>query len=306
MTDPTGNAPAPTSAATSAMLAVEVRYRPRVPATVITAHIRANLAPRHAELQLGSARAGTILIAGGGPSLIHALGEIGAAQRDGAKLLAVNEVPHLLAGHGIRPWAAAHVGPVDLTIHSLGAPITGVRYYMASICPPEAFRRLIGHEVVMWHPSVDGLGEAMRAAGAAPAAGFVGGGYTVVLRCLRMAAVLGFRSIALYGGDSSFSGEFHAYRSVADDIGYHRLTVDCAGQRFTTSPELLGQALAFPDLRSALAAEGVTIEVHGEGLLPHLAALADGVGTIPPVRLVEGDAELDTARGVAVISAEMF
>ena len=140
-----------------------------------------------------------------------------------------------------------------------GHPIAGVKYFMASTCPPAAFERLKGHDVVLWQPDVaDG-----------PSAGaIVRGGYTIGLLCLALGDMLGFRDIHFHGGDSSFepAGSFHAYRSVADSLGRNEMIVHCADRTFATTPELLGQALAFPHLRERLAANQTTLTVHGHGL----------------------------------------
>ncbi len=284
---------------------IEVRYRPPVPAAAMLAHLRVNLAGRHAELQPREPRRQPLVLAAGGPSLLETLQDVAAESEAGAKVLAVNEVPRLLLDHGIRPWAAAYIGPVDLTLRSMGAPIDGMRYYLASICPPEAFERIARRDLVLWHPWVNGLDAKMRATGADPAAGFIGGGHTVTLRCLELAATLGFRRILLHGGDSSFEKRFHAYASVADATDIETYSVACAGREFTATAELIGQAIAFPAIRRGLAQRGVTIEVSGGGLLPHLTRTEDETGTIPPVRMIGGNA-IETGRDRVVIEARMF
>lgn len=285
---------------------IEVRYRPPVPGATMLAHLRVNLAGNYAELRPQGPRRELLVLAAGGPSLPKTLEEVAAASKAGAKVLAVNEVPRFLLDHGIRPWAAAHIGPVDLTMRSIGEPVEGLHYYLASICPPGAFERVAGHEIVLWHPQVKGLEAKMRAAGADPAAGFIGGGHTVTLRCLELAATLGFRRIAFHGGDSSFRERFHAYASVADAVDIEACSVECAGREFTATAELVGQAIAFPAIRQRLARRGVTIEVMGEGLLPHLTRTADETGTVPPVRLLGGKAAIETRHNRAVIEAQMF
>lgn len=270
------------------------------------AHLRVNLAARHAELRAHEPRRQPLVLAAGGPSLLDTLQDVAAASEAGAKVLAVNEVPRLLLDHGIRPWAAAYIGPVDLTMRSMGAPIDGMRYYLASICPPEAFERVARHDLVLWHPRVNGLDAKMRATGANPVAGFIGSGHTVTLRCLELAATLGFRRILFHGGDSSFKARVHAYASVADATDIETYSVACAGREYTATAELIGQAIAFPAVRQGLARRGVTIKVMGEGLLPHLTRTADETGTVPPVRLIAGNAAIETRRDRAVIEARMF
>ena len=234
---------------------VAVRYRARVPEEVLLRHVRANLASRVRILERQGERREPLIIAAGGPSLLDTLDDVRAAAADGARILGVNEVPHLLMRHGIRPWAGAHAGPVDLTLASLGTPLPGVRYFIASTCPPAVLERLKGHDAYLWHPDLGPETDAVYAKTGRPGEGMIAGGPTITLFCLALGAYLGFRTLRLYGGDSSFGpGEpVHAYDSVSDRHGYDDLLVACDARSFSTTPELLGQALRFPELRARLA-----------------------------------------------------
>lgn len=288
--------------------AIRVRYRSRVPSPTLLSYVAANLERSVPELEREPGRPEILIVAAGGPSLAGTLSDIQVAQAQGARILAVNEVPHLLVRHGIRPWGAIYVGPVDLTLRSIGTPIAGVRYFIGSTCPPDVLVRLQGHDAVLWHPEVDGMIDAMRSVGVCPRTGFIGGGRTVALHGLSVGAILGFHTIHLHGGDSSFqsSGRVHAYSSVSDAEGYDELAVHAGEQPFATTPELLGQALAFPALRARLAGEGIEVVVHGKGLLPFREARRRANGTEPPI-MVAADCGLPLAAdGVAEVEAQMF
>ncbi len=283
---------------------VAVRYRPRVPEEVLLRHIRASLASGVRVLKPQAERREALIIAAGGPSLLDKLDDLRATAAAGARILGVNEVPHLLIRHGIQPWAAAHVGPVDLTLASLGTPLPGVRYFIASTCPPAVLERLKDHDARLWHPDLGPGTDAVYARAGRPGEGMIAGGPTVTLFCLALGTYLGFRTMHLYGGDSSFRpGEaVHAYDSVSDAHGYDDLLVTCDGHSFTTTPELLGQALRFPGLRKRLASRGASLSVHGEGLLPTREKLRRATGHEPPV-LTAGVANSD---GVIEFEAELF
>jgi hypothetical protein len=280
---------------------IRIRYRPRVPSATLLKHIQCNLALGLPNAALLAHDLPPLAVVAGGPSLASSLPLLRQSRAQGIRILAVNEVPHVLMRQEIQPWAAAHVGPVDLTLHSMGEPLIGVKYFMASTCPPAAFDRLKAHDVVLWHPDVDGCHQAV------PENGLVSGGYTIGLLGLSLGAVLGFREIHFYGGDSSFepAGSFHAYGSVSDPLGHNEISVQCGDRTFATTPELLGQALAFPALRQRLAMNQRELLVHGNGLLPYREACRRRDGVEPEVFLVN-DTLQPGADGFVEIEAQMF
>jgi hypothetical protein len=101
-----------------------------------------------------------------------------------------------------------------------GAP-KSMRFLLASQCHPDVFDALADHEVVLWHngygrqragsdgdpPAVVGPGPNQRPCILVP------GGSTVGLRSLWLATFSGFRTIHMYGIDSSYAadGAHHAY-----------------------------------------------------------------------------------------------
>ncbi|WP_370153370.1 6-hydroxymethylpterin diphosphokinase MptE-like protein [Ferrovibrio sp.] len=269
-----------------ALAPLRIRFEPRIPDAQLTAQLAAALQRRIPRLQPAPARPEPLLICGGGPSLARDLGQIAALAAAGARILAINEVPEYLRRQGIHPWAAIHLGPVELTTACIGTPIPGVTYFVASICPASSFDRLEqdGARTVMWHPETGTPeADALLAREDSPT---ISGGFTAGLRALGVGWQIGFRQFHLFGLDSSTRlNGLHIYSSVSDGVEEHRMPVFCDGDWHDTIPELAGQTQEFIPLFATFRARGAGISVHGDGLLPAVAAHLTG-GRTAPERLV--------------------
>lgn len=270
------------------LVPLRVHFEPRVPDDQLLAQARSAIAlplPRLAEVP---PHGDTLVIAGGGPSLAGNIAEIGRLVRGRAKLLAVNEVSHFLASHGIEPWAAIHLGPVELTTGCIGRPQPALHYYLASICPPSAFARLAaaGAPTTLWHPftGTPGVDELLARAGGP----VIAGGFSCGLRAIGLGRCLGFRRFEIFGLDSSSDRiELHSYSSVSDGVEEYRGLVQFDGGWFDTTPELVGQAQDFVQIYRDIADAGGTITVHGRGLLPQIVGYLKS-GKVPPPILLPG------------------
>jgi hypothetical protein len=95
-------------------------------------------------------------------------------------------------------------------------------------------------------------------------------GSTVGLVAIGIAHVLGFRKFHLFGMDSSYTDDHHAYPQALNDKDAV-IEVIAAGERFKCAPWMLLQVQQFQSLASQLANEGCVITVAGNGLLSHVA-----------------------------------
>jgi hypothetical protein len=95
-------------------------------------------------------------------------------------------------------------------------------------------------------------------------------GNSAGLAAIGLADALGYRTLYLFGYDSSYEDYHHAYRQDLND-GDAVIEALCAGRTFKTSPWMLHQVQQFQELAAKLANDGVTIMVGGDGLLPHVA-----------------------------------
>ena len=99
----------------------------------------------------------------------------------------------------------------------------------------------------------------------------IGGSTTVGMRGLRIAHVLGYREMHLFGYDSSYSDVgAHAYPQAENDADTLRECV-VAGHTFVSTAWMIRQADDFRLIGTSLVCEGVRLHVHGYGLLPTIA-----------------------------------
>ena len=269
------------------LVPLKINFRPRISDSLLLRQARAALAVPLPRLQAAKEiRPEPLVVAGGGPSLTESMDELAKLTEAGARVIAANEVPRFLSDRGLAPWAAIQMGPVELTVRCIGRPVPGTRYFIASICPPEAFAAVAGVDALMWHaasgnPDVD----ALLAAEGYP---IVGGGQTVALRAIGVGWLLGFRHFHLVGVDSSIDlDRLHSYVSVSDGVEEYRIKISCRNLLFETTPELAGQVQDFIDVYRDITGRGGTITVHGDGLLPLVWRALDR-GNEPPPRLVRG------------------
>jgi hypothetical protein len=249
------------------LIPLQVDIRDARPDDELVANIRAAMALGLPRLSAAPPESRRVALVGGGPSLRSSLGAVARLKAEGAAVFSVNEVGAFLTSNGISPDASVHVGPVEYTTRCIGMPIRGVRYYIASICPPSSFGALAGHDVTVWHAET--LSGAVNAVLRADGGPLIGGGHTVGLRAIAMCWALGYRRFDLFGYDSSADpGLLHAYESVSDAVSDRRIAVRCGGTWFETAPEFARQALDFEAIWQGCVAAGGEIRVHGSGLLP--------------------------------------
>lgn len=218
-------------------------------------------------LHLAAPHDGIAVIVGGGPSMKALLPMIAAHQRSGHKVFAVNGTIPILASADVTP---DYFVLLDARPHNQGFiyPNKGTKYLIASQCSPGVFDALAGHDVTLWHPAYPGIQEHIGDRDCA----LIGGGTTVGLQAMSVAFCMGYRSIHLYGLDSSYStvGESHAYAQAANVEdpceGYW-----VGGKEYIAAPWMARQAMEFQTAAQQLAEEDTVIQVHGYGLLPAIA-----------------------------------
>lgn len=225
----------------------------------------------------------------GAPSMKDSLPDIRAQQRRGARIVSVNNVWRYLMANGVTPdvnvMLDARPENVEFT---QGAP-KSMRWLLASQCHPSVFDALAEHEVVLWHNGYGSNSDAVREVLAPwwdegpnqkPCL-LVPGGSTVGLRSLWLATFSGFRTIHLYGIDSSYAqtGEHHAYPQALND-GETKLEVARGEKRYWCAPWMVRQSAELVETWNDLRAfadpvtgkpDPVTIHVHGVGLIPDIA-----------------------------------
>lgn len=208
------------------------------------------------------------VIVGGGPSLRGSLPMIRARQKAGQHIVCLNGSMNALASEGIlADFYVMLEAREESARQFLSAPIRGAKYFLASQCHPSAFAAVAGEDVVLWHPLYPGIEKYTAHRDCA----MIGGGTSVGLLAMSILWALGYRTIHLYGLDSSYEGdEGHAYAQPLN-AGEPTAEYEIAGRKFRAAPWMARQAMEFQGVAAQLSRDGVSIAVHGDGLLPAIA-----------------------------------
>lgn len=206
-------------------------------------------------------------IVGGGHSAQQTLGEI-----DG-DVCAVNGAHDWLIGKGIVPDYTLFLDWTQEVAERF-SPRREVVYLAASTCHPRMWDRLDGFDVRVWHTGV--------AKDFLPVGTLVyGGGPCATQRIIPVLYEWGYREFHFHGVDACIREQSHVYPwKTVGRSGAVPVTVRCAGREFRTWLAFLAQAQSFHDfldIYDRWAEQGVmdpiTILVHGDGLIPHIARM---------------------------------
>jgi SAM-dependent methyltransferase len=210
------------------------------------------------------------LLIGGGPSLKDDIETIRRQQAAGAEIVALNGAGRHLVRHGIVPDRLIVIDPRERNVEFV-TTLAAERYLLASQCHPAVFDALFGDgaDVEMFHLNLPGLVEALpKGRFVTPINGVVSAG----LVAMSVLATMGYRTLHLYGYDSSDAdGEAHAYPQELSAAEAKRMKTFFNGREYTSSYAMFQQAKEFEELACMLSGFGVTIIVHGSGLLPDIA-----------------------------------
>jgi len=217
-----------------------------------------------------SANDKNIIICGGGPSLAFYLPIIKAYQDSGFDVMSMNGSLNHLQDRGLIPQMHIMIDSrEDNKIFVEKAP-SETKYYIASQVHPDIFDILKDKDVTLFHISIPKMYEFLKDDIRARA--MIGGGRTVGLNAIVLAAALGYRNIHLIGYDSCYEDNYHhAYKQKLND-GENLLEIQVSDRKFLSSPWMVQQVRDFQDVVvPAMIDMGVKLTVHGDGLLPFIA-----------------------------------
>lgn len=204
------------------------------------------------------------VIVGGGPSLVETVFEIDDI---GGDVFALNGAARFLSNHLVpadyqiimdaRPETADLIGPAK-------------QYLFASQVDPECFRRK--PQAILWHATYGEVLPDEQEGFPSHEDGYalIGASVSVGNTALGLLYALGYRTIHVFGMDSSHrQGASHAYLQPMNDADPCTI-VECNGKRFMCSVTMSLQAKYFMERARQLKDLGVSISVHGSGLLPEM------------------------------------
>jgi hypothetical protein len=239
---------------------------PAVPAAQMLSNMRSAIARGLPEATICRPHPTMMSIAGGGPSLADTY------QQMEGWVCAVNGSLQWLIDRGLRDGVSYACGVCDANDHiaDVVPAHRDVRYYIASVCSPRLFDKLIaaGCDVRLWHVTPNSTEDAEGVEALLSAEydewSAIGGGCTMGLRWIELGYFLGFRRFSLHGMDSSFRDKAtHAYPDHQDA----KDVIEFDGYR--TRVNFLAQVHDFADLLENWWGRDnhIEIKVFGEGLL---------------------------------------
>jgi hypothetical protein len=236
------------------------QLQPVIPVETMLENMRSALARGLPQVRSCRAHKHVMSVAAGGPSLEDTHKELHGY------IVAMNGSLRWLLERGVTPNACGVLDPGAHMVDIVEAD-PNVSYFVASICDPALFEKLlkVGCHVVLWHPSGQPECEIVLETMFPDTWFMVGGGCTMGLRWINLGYVCGFRTFKLHGLDSSFRGTAtHAYPDRAD-VKEH-LTIDGRQTRLNFVNQVQ-DFLATIATYDRVEFDPVDIEVYGEGLL---------------------------------------
>lgn len=218
-------------------------------------------------MEISGTERGAVSIVGSGPSLKRTWQNIAKV---GGDIIACNAACQFLLERGIVPKYMMCFDADPLMLEFL-TPHKGITYLLGSRCPPKAFDMLEGCDIVCWHAAGDRDIESILQKHGRFDDPMIPGGSAAVTRAMVIAQTLGYKEHHLWGADSSFDADdTHIRRSTTVE---KRMHVNLAGRTFETAPWMTQQVEDFkvlaPPMRDFY---GVRLTVHGDGLIPQVAA----------------------------------
>ena len=210
-------------------------------------------------------KSGAVAIVGSGPSLKKNWRKLKRFKGD---IIACNSACKFLLEKGITPqyMMCFYADRLMLAFMQSHPEIT---YLLASRCPPEAFDLVKDHKIVCWHAAGDDRLEELLVKYNREEP-MVLGGSAAVTRTLYVAITMGYKTVHMYGVDSSYIGmDTHITQSRTEE---RRLPVRVNDKVFITAPWMSQQAEDFKILVPLMQKINNTeIVVHGTGLIPYIA-----------------------------------
>lgn len=210
---------------------------------------------------------GAVAVVGSGPSLKKNWHKLRYFNGD---IIACNASCQFLLGKGITP-AYMFCFDADPLMLEFMTPHPDITYLLASRCPPKAFEIIKGCKLSIWHANGDMHIERLLQEAGKFTEPMISGGTAAITRCMVLAQTMGYKTIHLWGADSSFdNGDTHIRQSTTVE---RRMFVSAGGREFETAPWMALQVEDFKKLAPVLRDQyGIKFVVHGDGLMPQVAA----------------------------------
>ena len=229
----------------------------------IYSNIRKNSSLEKKWIQVEKEHDGIAILCGSGPSLADFMPEIKKKQEEGGKVFAMNGAAKFLNENGVYP---DYQVMIDARIETADLIGPAKEHLFASQVHPECFSLV--PDARLWHLQVGNIENEFPDYSDAYA--LIGGAASVGNTATCLAFAMGYRSLHIYGYDSSHrENKGHAFHQKMND-GDPICHVTFNGKEYIASLTMKLQAEKFQETSSALVNSGAKIEVFGDGLLPEM------------------------------------
>lgn len=226
-------------------------------------NIRINTRRSNRVLKAQPAHDRVAVLCGSGPSLKDSLELIRRWTFERADVFAMNGAASYLAANGITPEYQVIIDAREETAQLVGPARD---HLFASQVHPKCFEKM--PSALVWNLQIDGIDDLMP--DGYPEHFQVGGAASVGNTALCLAYAMGYRRLEIYGYDSSHrNGKGHAFHQAMNDGDPCALVTFC-GKEYLVSLTMKLQAEKFQKTARELQQLGVTVNVHGDGLLPDM------------------------------------
>lgn len=205
------------------------------------------------------ARAGRLAVVGGSPSVREFLDELRGWP---GEIWAINGAYDFLLEHGIVPHGFIGVDPLPGLAEYVRNARRETTFYLSGLLDPSVFDALAGNKVELWFPEQDAVKWP-------PGLWLVGGGTTAMTRVPFLARLLGWRDIAIFGADSSFTGDryCYGYGKYGEDSKANVLKVRVGDEWFDTELGLMKQVAQLGVIAQHFDSDKGVISFRCRGLL---------------------------------------
>ena len=212
-------------------------------------------------------RSENLILVGGGPSVSDHLADIMALKKEGGKIIAINAASQWLHARGLEVDWQLTCDAKDETATLVDPKANG--HLFASQVSPLTMDRV--SNPIVYHLDTPGCEDNFppdkRRRGGY---GLFNGSASSGVVALPVGYGLGFRKFHVFGFDSSHRGDkSHAYAQDMNKV-IPNMTVEWCGTTYLASITMKAQAERFQIMGQHLKQLGCTVEVYGDGLLPHM------------------------------------
>lgn len=216
----------------------------------------------------------TAVICSGGPSLVEFIEDLRKlSRRKDHRIFCVKHSHKVLLEHKITPFGCLLLDPRPHTIDFIENPHPKVNYFVASMCHPVILDRLLESNAKVWgYNALVGAGEKDVVRETQGEKAFlIGGGSTSAMRGVHLLHALGFRRVKMYGFDSCYAE--NVGENTSGKTKKKCQLFEIGGRKFWSDNELMAQAQDFRDIFNEMFQNQVSIEVFGDGVIPHIYRL---------------------------------